>query len=256
MTKLSRTQFFATIAPIVMFVRQQGSPILPSVRLAQSLLETGGDIPAWNNLGGVKVGSGKQTAYWRGDAVMKETWEFRSGANVKEQGAFRAYRTLYHYYKDQDVLFQNSRYRKVVKATTANEQADQLQAAGYATDPSYATKLIALIKQHNLEQYDVVSVQAKVPKAFADAEIVPVFSEQHFIATAYYLQYTNYVPVRKVAEYLGATVLWKDRTVYVNDKVIDVIVADGVSYAKAGQLSYMLNLSVEWDNYAKVLFIH
>lgn len=256
MTKLSNSQFLAAITPIVMFVRQQGSPIFPSVRLAQSLLETGGVIHAWNNLGGIKVGSGKLTAYWRGESVAKGTWEYRSGEQVREQAAFRAYRTLYHYYMDQELLFQNSRYRKVREAANSAEQAEQMRAAGYATDPAYAAKLMSIIKQYDLEKYDRVTSDLTPPKVFRQAALVPVYYDQQFIAIAYYERYTNYLPVRKVAEYVGAKVVWKNNEVYVNGKQIEVILADGTSYAKASGLAALLNLSLEWDSYAKVLFVY
>lgn len=53
MKKLTREQFFAAIAPAVLHIRQEGSFMYSSVRLAQSLLETGGVIHPWNNLGGI-----------------------------------------------------------------------------------------------------------------------------------------------------------------------------------------------------------
>lgn len=256
MTKLSRSEFFAAIIPIVMLIRQQGSPILPSVRLAQSLLETGGVIHAWNNLGGVKVGSGKLTPYWRGEAVTKDTWEFRSGQEVTEKAAFRAYRTLYHYYKDQDMLLLSSRYQKVRTATTAQEQTQQLKAAGYATDPAYANKLMSIINQYSLDIYDSVNPQPILPKLFEKASLVPIYASQQYITAAYYLNYTNYVPVRKFAEYFGAMVMWSNKQVYINGEKIDTILVDGTSYAVARELASRLELSLEWDSYAKVLFVY
>lgn len=256
MVNLPRSQFFAAIAPIIMLVRQQGSPILPSVRLAQSLLETGGTIHAWNNLGGIKVGSGRLTPYWSGDFVTRDTWEFHSGEQVRERAAFRAYRTLYHYFKDQDELFKGTRYRKVRTAKTPHEQAEQMSAAGYATDPAYASKIIAIIKQNNLEVYDAVKPVHIPPKQFENASLVPVYSDQLFIAEAYYEQYTNYVPVRKLGEHFDAYVIWKNNEVYVNGEQFEVRMAGSVSYAKASELASLLNLSLEWDSNAKVLFVN
>ena len=69
MVKLSRAEFIATLAPIAIRVRREGSPLFPSVRLAQNLLETGGVLHPWNNLGGIKVGSGQTNAYWKGQYV-------------------------------------------------------------------------------------------------------------------------------------------------------------------------------------------
>ena len=47
-----------------------------------------------------------------------------------------------------------SRYQPVRNAKTPEEQARALQDAGYATDPSYANKLISIINSYNLKQYD------------------------------------------------------------------------------------------------------
>lgn len=255
MAILTRQQFFDTIAPIIVFIRQQGSPILPSVRLAQSLLETGGVVHAWNNLGGIKVGSGRLTPYWRGETVTKGTWEYRDGQEVRESSAFRAYRTLYHYYKDQDILFLNSRYSKVRTAGTPYEQADAMQKAGYATDPNYATKITALIRQYQLEKYDAVTPFV-MPEVFKDAEIVPIYADKQFYGAAYYLRGTNYVPVRKLAEHYGAKVVWNSGKVYVNGVPVETRLVTATSYIKARELADLINLTLEWDSNAKVLFVN
>jgi flagellar protein FlgJ len=151
---MTRDQFFATLAPHAIRARLDGSPLFVSVRLAQNLLETGGTIPSWNNLGGYKVGSGKPNGYWRGKVVNKGTWEVYDGKRVDIVAAFRAYDSIYDFYKDQDLLFQLSRYERVRTAKTPREQAEALQACGYATDPDYASKLVSIIRTYGLKQYD------------------------------------------------------------------------------------------------------
>src|SRR5690606_27539883 len=255
MATLTRQQFFETIAPIIVFIRQQGSPILPSVRLAQSLLETGGAIHAWNNLGGIKVGSGRVTPYWRGETVTKGTWEYRGGQEVRESSAFRAYRTLYHYYKDQDELFLGSRYSRVRTATTPYEQANEMQRAGYATDPNYASKIMSLIRQYQLEKYDAVTPFV-MPEVSKDAQIVPIYVEKQFFGAAYYERGTNYVPVRKLAEHFGARVIWSNGEVYVNGTLLETRLVAATSYVQVRELANLINLTLEWDSNAKVLFVH
>jgi flagellar protein FlgJ len=130
--------------------------MFPSVRIAQNILETGCVIHSWNNLGGIKVGSGKPNAYWRGGAVNKGTWEVYDGVRDDNvTAAFRAYDTLYDFYKDQDLLFELSRYARVRAAKTPGEQALALQECGYATDPQYPGKLMTIIKAYDLTKYDV-----------------------------------------------------------------------------------------------------
>lgn len=135
--------------------------MFPSVRLAQNILETGGVIHPWNNLGGIKVGSGKPNAYWRGGVVNKGTWEVYSGKRVDITAAFRAYETLYDFYKDQDLLFKLTRYTRVCEAKTPNEQAHALLACGYATDPKYAEKLITIMVAYGLYKYDEPNISEK-----------------------------------------------------------------------------------------------
>jgi flagellar protein FlgJ len=49
----------------------------------------------------------------------------------------------------------NSRYKNAFKYSTNPDQfAREIHKAGYATSPSYANDLIALMKQYNLYRYD------------------------------------------------------------------------------------------------------
>jgi flagellum-specific peptidoglycan hydrolase FlgJ len=45
-------------------------------------------------------------------------------------------------------------YAPVLQAKTYREAAQALQDCGYATDPDYANKLIAVIEQNTLYNYD------------------------------------------------------------------------------------------------------
>jgi len=151
---MTRTEFFATLAPHAIRARKEGSPLFVSVRLAQNLLETGGKIHSWNNLGGIKVGSGKPNEWWDGSYVKKGTWEVVNGQKVDTTAAFRAYKSIYHFYKDQDLLFANTRYARVRAARTPEEQAEALRLCGYATDPEYGLKICNIISMYNLKKYD------------------------------------------------------------------------------------------------------
>ncbi|MBP3964524.1 glycoside hydrolase family 73 protein [Paenibacillus lignilyticus] len=151
---MDKQSFFELLLPVVKRIYAEGSPVFPSVRLAQSWLETGGNIPYWNNLAGYKVGAGVPNGYWKGAVVDKRTWEVIDGRRVTETATFRAYDSIYDFYKDQDLLFARSRYDRVRLAKTPFEQVRMLLACGYATDPAYADKLTAIIKGSNLTQYD------------------------------------------------------------------------------------------------------
>lgn len=152
---VTRKEFTALVAPNAIKLRLEGSPIFPSVRIAQALLETGGAINTWNNLVGYKVGNGVLTPYWRGDRVSATTWEFIDGdIQAKVPGDFRAYVSIEDGFKDQDLLFQSSRYTAVRAASTPQSQATALQTSGYATDPNYASKLNAIMAAEGLNIFD------------------------------------------------------------------------------------------------------
>jgi len=153
---MTRSEFIATVAPVAVRVRVDGGPLFPSVSIAQTLLETGGRIPAWNNLVGYKVGSGRRTPYWDGRAVRKGTWEVYDGRTVQTAADFRAYDSIEHCLKDQALLFLNNlgRYRPVVEAPDPESQARALRACGYATDPAYAEKILTIRSAYKLEIYD------------------------------------------------------------------------------------------------------
>ncbi|MDD9271314.1 glycoside hydrolase family 73 protein [Paenibacillus sp. GCM10023248] len=152
---VTRQEFIELVAPIAVKLRLDNSPIFPSVRIAQAILETGGKVNAWNNLVGYKVGSGVTTPYWQGDRVSATTWEVVNGTRYDHVPSdFRAYPTIEAGFRDQDLLFQSPRYVSVRNAQSPGEQTQALQNSGYATDPAYASKLNNLIQANGLTRYD------------------------------------------------------------------------------------------------------
>jgi len=160
---MKRSEFIATVAPIAVKVRLDGGVLFPSVSIAQMILETGGKIHSWFNLVGYKVGSGRQTPYWRGRSVNRVTWEVHDNVRHDNVSAdFRAYDSIEDCLKDQALLFLNnrSRYQRVIDAKSPGEQAEMLQQCGYATDPHYATKIVQIITGDQLLDYDEEAVRA------------------------------------------------------------------------------------------------
>lgn len=117
--------------------------------LAQAALETGwgrrqiatasgGDS---HNLFGIKAGS-----QWRGATADVLTTEYVDGQAQRRVERFRAYPSLDAGLADYARLIGgNPRYAGVVAAPDAAQAARALQQAGYATDPAYADKLIAVM---------------------------------------------------------------------------------------------------------------
>ncbi|SDK91732.1 flagellar protein FlgJ [Modicisalibacter muralis] len=117
--------------------------------LAQAALETGWgkhEIPTADggnshNLFGIKAGS-----QWRGETTDVVTTEYVDGVARKQVDSFRVYDSFEDAFTDYARLIgDNPRYAGVVSASNAHEAARALQTGGYATDPAYADKLIAVM---------------------------------------------------------------------------------------------------------------
>lgn len=117
--------------------------------LAQAALETGWgrhEIPTRDggnshNLFGIKAGS-----RWQGDTTDITTTEYVNGRPVKQVDRFRVYGSFEEAFTDYARLIgDNPRYAGVVAAPDAASAARALQSGGYATDPAYADKLIAVM---------------------------------------------------------------------------------------------------------------
>ena len=124
--------------------------------LAQAALETG-----WgrheiatakgtnsHNLFGIKAGS-----EWRGPTTEVRTTEYVDGQAQSRVERFRVYESFEAAFTDYARLIGNNpRYAGVVRAPDAPQAARALQRGGYATDPAYADKLIAVMA--TLAPYD------------------------------------------------------------------------------------------------------
>ena len=133
----------------------ENGSLFPSVKIAQAALETGwGAHVVGNNLYGIKA-TGSHTPYWDGDYVTAGTSEYANGSYNSQNSNFRAYDSISDSIRDHSYLLETlGRYEAVRNSTTPEEQARALQNCGYATDPSYANKLISIINTYNLKQYD------------------------------------------------------------------------------------------------------
>ena len=119
-----------------------------SITLAQGVLESGAGKSELarkaNNHFGIKCNG------WTGR---------KSYHDDDERGeCFRAYDNAYQSYVDHSVFLTNSpRYRRLfdLKRTDYKGWAKGLKACGYATSPTYATRLIEIIETYGLHRYDV-----------------------------------------------------------------------------------------------------
>jgi len=119
--------------------------------LAQAALETGwgryriaaADGGDSHNLFGIKAG-----AAWRGDTTDVTTHEYIRGRRTRVTETFRVYDSAEAAFTDYAQLIRgNPRYAAVLGAASPEQAARALQAGGYATDPAYADKLIAVMQR-------------------------------------------------------------------------------------------------------------
>ena len=118
-----------------------------SITLAQGILESGAGqsdlVRRSNNHFGIKCHG------WTGRTVRKDDDE--------RNECFRAYDSAFDSYEDHSrFLASGQRYRSLfsLKITDYKGWAYGLKAAGYATNPQYANRLIELIQLYKLYKYD------------------------------------------------------------------------------------------------------
>jgi len=126
----------------------------PQVLISQSALETGWGkhIPKHTdgsssfNLFGIKANSG-----WQGKTVTVETKEFEHGRFVTREATFRAYNSEEASLNDYVKFIQNNpRYQQALNVSSDSAQyLQELQKAGYATDPKYAHKIQNIMQRLN-----------------------------------------------------------------------------------------------------------
>lgn len=147
-------EFIDTIKPAAQACHA-ATGIPASFTIAQAALESGWGTSALTangkNLFGIKADSS-----WGGDRIEMRTAEYVGGQKVMESAYFRAYPDWQGSIDDHAKFLQdNKRYKPAFAYTTGAEWARAVADAGYATDPSYASKLIGIIDTYKLDELDV-----------------------------------------------------------------------------------------------------
>jgi flagellum-specific peptidoglycan hydrolase FlgJ len=129
----------------------------PSLVTAMAINETGWGSSELsvraNNYFGIKADVGEGTY----GHVIYDTQEVIDGRVVVVRAPFRAYGSLDESIQDLGAfLHANARYDRLwARAEDPRATAGALAQAGYATDPAWAPKLIALIDSFGLDSLDV-----------------------------------------------------------------------------------------------------
>ncbi|ATA72054.1 MULTISPECIES: glucosaminidase domain-containing protein [Capnocytophaga] len=138
----------------ISMVEMQRYRIPASITLAQGILESAsgqGRLARYgNNHFGIKCHSA-----WKGKTITHDD---------DEKGeCFRRYKYAFESFEDHSQFLVNrSRYASLFTLAINDYEkwAHGLKKAGYATDPQYAQKLIAIIKRYKLYEYDNLVIKA------------------------------------------------------------------------------------------------
>lgn len=123
--------------------------------VAQAVLETGWgkhqirDEQGNNshNIFAIKAG-----ADWQGEKVSITTHEYIDGNYVKLKDEFRSYGSYEEALNDYVAFLKESgRYQQAIASDNEQDYMQGLQAAGYATDPAYAEKILSLYNADRLQ---------------------------------------------------------------------------------------------------------
>ena len=155
-TEITHQQFIQNLVPSSQKAYQLYQ-VLPSISLAQAILESdwgeSGLSQNYYNLYGVKAGVAEPS-------VQLETSEYIDGKWITIMAPFRVYNSWAESVEAHAKLltygvdWNPKLYEPVLKAKNYKEAAQALQKAGYATDPTYAQKIIHVIETYHLAQYD------------------------------------------------------------------------------------------------------
>jgi flagellar protein FlgJ len=132
----------------------------PRLLVAQAALETGWGRSIIRNADGTSshnLFNIKAHRSWSGPVATVRTREYLDGAATMVRDAFRSYDSFEASFRDYvDFLRTNPRYSKALAQTHDPASfARSLQAAGYATDPGYANKILSIFGDQRITNVTV-----------------------------------------------------------------------------------------------------
>lgn len=133
-------------------------PILPSLTIAQAILESGWGESTLSKKANALFGI-KATSSWKGKTYNIQTIEYINGVKQTVNANFRAYDSWMDSVIDHGAFLCNlSRYSNLLGVKDYEKVCRLIQNDGYATDPNYSNSLISLINTYKLYQYDTISI--------------------------------------------------------------------------------------------------
>lgn len=151
--EMSEEEFIERVTPVAKEVERTHG-VRPSVLIAQAALES-----SWgnstlskesNNYFGIKDANGQKYAT---NEFYDNEWE-TVRATFKEYPSLEASIIDYANLLNNGTTWNSKLYHGALEADNYVDAANAVSNAGYATDPDYASKLIHIIEQYNLDQID------------------------------------------------------------------------------------------------------
>ncbi|MCD3211094.1 SH3 domain-containing protein [Clostridium botulinum C/D] len=215
---------------------QKNYGIFASITISQAILESGwgesGLAKTYNNLFGIKA-----LRDWDGPIANIDTKEWTENGIVTVKQPFRVYSSWAESILDHARFLKKEWYIEtgVFKATNCKEQIQAIFNGGYCTNPKYVTKVLKLINDYDLEQYDEIK-DNKSKKGSSNMKIA-VRGGHNFQATGASGIISETVEDRKV----------KDAVIkYLKQRGIQVLDVTPGKMSKEKDLAYGINKAKEW----------
>nr|WP_210727904.1 glycoside hydrolase family 73 protein [Facklamia miroungae] len=155
--RILKEQFIVELVPTAQALQREFG-VYASVSLAQAILESDFGrsqlASQHHNLYGIKTSADDP------NSALYPTMEFFDGEWVEINDYFKVYPSWQASMREHALLMINgtswdpNQYQAVLEAKDFQSQAQALQDSGYATDPTYGEKLIHMIEDWQLYQYD------------------------------------------------------------------------------------------------------
>lgn len=224
-------------------MEQKKHGIPACITLAQGLLESAAGrselaIQA-NNHFGVKCAGG-----WTGSTFLKD--------DDQKDDCFRKYKHASESYEDHSQFLLRPRYESLFQLEQSDYKgwAHGLKRCGYATDPGYAAKLIKLIEDYNLTQYNTDSKDSKKEKVQKTNSSTTSKSKPQMVLTEYSEQdetdeiITKPFKTKKGGKNMASVDLIKEHKLHRNNGSYYIIARQGDTFA---------GLAYEYNMYEKTL---
>lgn len=163
----SPAEFIATMLPMAEKAAKRLG-VEPRFLVAQAALETGWgksmikqkDGSNSHNLFGIKSNG------WSGESAKVTTTEYVNGKATKQVAGFRAYDSFEQSFNDYVRLLENNeRYKPAIHVASVSGDSErfvnELQRAGYATDPQYARKINQIARK--VQTYQAIADASTAP---------------------------------------------------------------------------------------------